>query len=205
MRVYTLIGDIVGSRALPDRAAAQESIGAALARVNERLDPVQPLDATYADEFQGAFATLADAARAALEVRLEVLPEVDVRAGLGFGDVTVLDESRRPLLQDGSGWWTAREAIEALGERRRAAYRTWYVGPGADAANAYLTTRDALVARLNDRSRRMLLRAMRGHNQQQIAAAEGVTKSAVSQAFARGVGALVDAGRSFASYAPRED
>ncbi|NHC24256.1 hypothetical protein G6553_13880 [Nocardioides sp. IC4_145] len=191
--VYTLIGDLVGSRRLTDRADAQRKVGAALARVERDIDTVQPLEPTVGDEFQGAFATVADAVLASLLVRLELRAVVDVRCGLGAGDVVVHDGSRRPLLQDGPGWWSAREALEVLGRPRRAASRTWYAGPEPGPVNAFLTTRDALVDRLNERACRMLLRSLRGAAQQQIAAEEGISKSAVSQAFARGVGALRDA------------
>ena len=147
-RVYTLIGDIVGSRRLNDRAGAQERIGTVLREVSPAVRPVQDLEATVGDEFQGAFRTVGDAALAALLVRLALLPDVDVRCGLGYGEVTVHDGDRRPLLQDGPGWWSARDALDALSRPRRAAERTWYVGPDAGRVNAFLLTRDALVDRL---------------------------------------------------------
>ena len=195
--MYTLIGDVVGSRRLSDRAEAQTRIGEALDRVAGWLPLAQRLEATVGDEFQGGFEALADATLAALAVRLELLPDIDVRCGLGTGEVTVHDPDRRPLLQDGPGWWAAREALDELGRARRAALRTWYVGPAAGSANAFLTVRDALVDRLNDRSRRMLLHALQGRTQAEIADAEGISRSAVSQAFARGVGAVRDAQASF--------
>jgi DNA-directed RNA polymerase specialized sigma24 family protein len=109
--------------------------------------------------------------------------------------VFVHDADRRPLLQDGPGWWSAREALEALAGRS-AASRTWYTGPDAPWVNAFLTTRDALVDRLSERGRSMLGRCLLGASQQQIAAAEGISKSAVSQQFARGIGAIRDAHRN---------
>lgn len=199
--LYTLIGDVVGSRRLDDRAAAQERIGVALREVAPLVSPAQDLEATVGDEFQGAFTTVADAALAALLVRLALLPTVDVRCGLGHGEVTVHDEARRPLLQDGPGWWSAREALDVLSRPRRATERTWYVGPGAGRVNAFLLTRDALVDRLPDRGHRLLAAALRGDSQADIATVEGISRSAVSQQFARGVGAVRDAHRSFADTA----
>jgi hypothetical protein len=197
--LHTLIGDIVGSRRLADRAAAQASVEAALEDVSRRLLPVQRLESTVGDEFQGAFASVADAALAALLVRLELLPQVDVRCGLGHGDVAVHDAERRPLLQDGPGWWAAREALEVLGRPRRAGARTWYVGPDAAAVNAFLLARDGLVDRLGARGHRLLAAALSGRSQSEMAAAEGITKSAVSQQFGRGVGAVRDAHDNFAA------
>ena len=191
--MYTLIGDLVASRRLEDRAAAQERVGRVLAEVDGWSAGRQPLQPTVGDEFQGAFGTLGEATLAALLVRLGLLPEVDVRCGIGFGEAAVFDESCRPLLQDGPGWWAARDALEWMAAPRRSGLRTWFVGPDAALANAHLLCRDALVDRLGERGWRMLRLSLRGESQQRIAAAEGVTKSAVSQQFARGIAAIRDA------------
>lgn len=197
---YTLIGDLVGSRRVPDRTAAQAALGRALDDVNEVLSPAQFLEPTFGDEFQGGFATVEEAARAALLVRLTLLPVVDSRCGLGYGEVTVHDDSRRPVLQDGPGWWAARAAIDALGTGRPQRRTCFAVpssaealAPAPDAVNAFLTCRDQLVERLNDRGLRILRLALLGHSQKEIAEVEGVWPSAVSQQFSRGVAAIVDA------------
>ncbi len=191
--MIALIGDIVASRALPDRAGAQRRLAAVLAETAALVAGVQPLEATVGDEFQGAYSSFADASRAALLVRLALLPALDVRFGLGVGGTTILDAHRSPLLQDGPAWWAAREAIEGLGEPRRSAGRTAYVGPEEGLVNAFLLCRDALVDRLNERGWRMLRLSLCGETQQRIAEIEGVSKSAVSQAFARGISAVRNA------------
>lgn len=203
--MFTLIGDIVGSRKIPDRAVAQRAIGDALSRANEAIDAVQLLEPTVGDEVQGGFSTIGDATLATLLIRLELAPAIDLRFGLGYGDVTVHDKDRRPLLQDGPGWWTAREAINRLKGRRG----TWYVGPSpghthtdhlpANTAqvNAFLLARDGLVTTLNDRQRRMLLSSLKGRSQREIAESERISESAVSQAFARGVRAAHEAQVTF--------
>jgi hypothetical protein len=212
--MFTLIGDVVGSRRIPDRSTAQQAIGEALSRVNETIDTTQPLEPTVGDEVQGGFATIVDATLATLLIRLELAPAIDLRFGLGYGDVTVHDRNRRPLLQDGPGWWTAREAINRLKSKRG----TWYVGPSPDHAradrahmdhapfhapfhaaqvNAFLLARDGLVATFNNRQRRMLLLSLKGWSQREIAEAEQISESAVSQAFARGVRAAHEAQVTF--------
>ena len=190
--LYTVIGDLVGSRTAPDRSALQDALGAALEAVNRGIHPAQPFEPTVGDEYQGACLSLADAARASLLVRLALLPGGDTRCGLGHGEVTVHDPSRRPLLQDGPGWWTARSAIESL-EGGRGHRRTAFLGPGSGSVNAFLLCRDQLVERLNDRGLRILRLALLGHPQKDIARIEQITRSAVSQQFSRGVGAIVDA------------
>ena len=179
--MYAVIGDVIGSRALTDRRDAQRRIQEVLADVDDAVPGVQPLEATVGDEFQGAYATLGDATRAALLVRLALLPGIDVRCGIGLGEATVFDERRSPRLQDGPAWWAAREAIEHMAGARRERLRTWLVAPDAAVVNAHLLCRDALVDRLNERGWRMLRAALLGRSQQQIAEDEGITKSAVSQ------------------------
>ena len=191
--MYAVIGDLVGSRRVPDRAATQTRVLSVLAEVDGWTSGVQRLEPTVGDEFQGAFETLGAATRAALLVRLGLLPEIDVRCGIGFGETTVFEGGRRPLLQDGPAWWAARDALESMAPRRRSAVRTWYVGPDAALANAHLLCRDALVDRLGERGWRMLRLSLRGETQQRIAEREGITKSAVSQQFARGISAVRDA------------
>ncbi|HEV6955435.1 MAG TPA: hypothetical protein VKY86_19505 [Promicromonospora sp.] len=210
--MYTVIGDIVGSRKLADRAAAQRAIIAALAHVSRALPPAQRLEPTFGDEVQGGFETIADATLATLLIRLELNrlahpspaadpgdtppPELVVmRFGIGQGDVRVFDPDSQPIRQDGPGWHTARDAIDSLSKRAG----TRYVGPERavwpvpDAVNAFLVARDGLVDTLNHRQRRMLLRALHGDSQKSIAELEGISESAVSQAFARGVSAVRDA------------
>lgn len=193
--MYALLGDIVGSRRLHERAAAQARLVEVLELVDGLVPGVQPLEATIGDEFQGAFEELGTAVRAQLLVRVLLHPDIDVRAGVGHGAAQVYDADRRPLLQDGPAWWAARAAIEELGAPRRSAARTWYVGPRHDLVNAHLLCRDALLDRLNDRGWRMLGWTLRGETQQRIAEREGISKSAVSQQFARGVSAIREAQR----------
>ncbi|MHA3702715.1 SatD family protein [Jatrophihabitans sp. YIM 134969] len=201
-RVYTLIGDLVGSRRSTSRSATQRALAAALTTIAATVPLVDRLEPTVGDEFQGTFATLADATLAAVLGRLLLGHDGDVRCGIGTGEREVFDAERVPLLQDGPAWWSARAALDLLGTPAHRLHRTWYDrgadGPPAGPVNAFLLTRDALVDRLNARSRSMLIRALGGATQREIAAAEGVSESAVSQAFARGVGAVREAQAVFA-------
>ena len=198
--VFSLIGDLIGSRRVAERTNVQQAVNAALAAASRLVPPVDRLEATVGDEFQGVYASFGAASLAALLVRLSLTATVDVRSGIGAGTREVLSAERTPMLQDGPAWWSARAAVEALGAPANRLRRTWYdgrhavgVGPPAELANAYLSTRDALVDRLNPRAREMLLLALEGHSQREIARRQAVSESAVSQAFARGVGAVRDA------------
>lgn len=197
--VYALIGDLVGSRRASPRAAVQTALQQALEATSAVVRPADRLEPTVGDEFQGVYATVGDATLAALLVRLHLAGAGDARCGIGVGEREVYGADRTPMLQDGPAWWSARAAIEALDQPGARGRRTWFDG-GVDVAatevaivNAFLLTRDALVDRLNDRSRRMLRMTLAGASQREIAQAEEISESAVSQAFAKGVSAIRDA------------
>ncbi|MDT9592287.1 SatD family protein [Nocardioides zeae] len=200
MVVHAVIADLVGSRRVASRTAVQRALAPAFARVEALVPSVDGLAATVGDEFQGLYSSLADALAATQLLRLVLLPVVDTRYGIGAGERTVVDDTVTPPIQDGTAWWSARAAVDALGSGAGRRRRTWYDGrhaaPGApDAAlvNALLLTRDALTDRLGDRGPAVLLRLLEGATQQEIALAEGVSPSAVSQQVRRGVGAARDA------------
>jgi SatD family (SatD) len=193
--LWTLIGDVIASKRHADRPRLQRRLGVALEGANASLAPVQPLETTAGDEFQGAFAAFAAAARASVLLRLHLLAEdaaADTRYGLGYGEVTVFDSSRSPISQDGPGWWAAREAVERAGtlagSTRTSLAPTCYSSGKAvedtnrDAAiEAFLLARDAAIDQMSSRGRRLLLGLLRGQPQSLLAADEGISQSAVSQ------------------------
>lgn len=196
--VATLIGDVVASKLQPNRAEAQQLLVAALRRVDHLVPSAQRLEPTIGDEFQGAYATVADATLAALLVRLELLPAIDTRYGLGWGPTTVFDAERHPMSQDGPAWWAARSAIAEVKHRsaqpRSRSLRTWFADgdPAAASAtasaafvNAFLVCRDATVARMSVRGVRLLRGLLAGRSQAHIAESEGISQSAVSQQLTR--------------------
>lgn len=182
----TLIGDVVGSRTVADRSGAHRVVNEALRDIAGHA--VDPPAFTVGDEFQGAFASVGLAIDAALSLRLAVAPEIDVRFGLGWGAVTILDEATG--IQDGPGWWAARAAIEwTAGAQRQpglALVRTAFRVSGeqradVDAVNAALMCRDHLLGSLDDRSTRIVKALLNNRSKKDIAAEEGISPSAVSQ------------------------
>lgn len=187
--VATLIGDVVGSREQRDRDELHAQLAKVVGTANEALSPVTPLRITVGDEFQGAFASVGEAIHASLWLRLELLPHADLRHGLGWGRVGVLDDS--PRVEDGPGWWAARAAIDEVKASSRRpgmrSLRTGYVraegqrGPDPAAVNAALITRDQLLGDQDDRALRLLRGLLAGRSQSVLADEEGISASAVSQ------------------------
>ena len=200
--VATLIGDVIGSRLHADRAFLQHRLDDALAAASQRVAALQPVEVSVGDEFQGAYARLADAMLAALLIRLDLLPEIDTRYGLGWGAIEVFDPARRPAAQDGPGWWAARDALTEV--ERRAEHtqsrhlRTWFVDRSTTAsagsaprsapagfAVAFLSVRDEIIAGMDERKHRLLRGVLTGATQAELASAEGITQPAVSQLLTR--------------------
>ncbi len=199
-----VIADIVGSRQLDDRSSSQRRIEHAI----ETVDEVGPqsrsrMVATVSDEFQAVFDEL-DAALAWVMLLRLALPEgIDLRFGLGLGEISSVDSDSEHIY-DGPGWWAAREAIETvhrLEDRTVPHARTFVVGGGVQdedmsdrlrVVNAFALARDEVIGRMSDRERRLTYGRCTGQTQRALANAEGVTQSAVSQALhASGAAGLV--------------
>ena len=197
--VAAVIGDVVGSRDHADRPDLHVRLVGRLAELEELLRAeeraggetlvVSPPRVTVGDEYQGIFTTLGVALRATRWLRFSLLPDVDVRHGVGWGPVQVLEDE--PRVEDGPGWWAAREAVESVeeaalrsGHRRR---RTAYVrvdgcpGPDPAAVNAALLLRDEMLGGLSERSLGVLRGLLSGRTQREIAEKLDVSASAVSQ------------------------
>ena len=81
-----VIGDLVGSRAAPDRRAVHDALAGALEDTERAVPSLRGLAVSVGDEFQGVYATLGAALEVALRVRLLLLPAADVRVGVGRGE-----------------------------------------------------------------------------------------------------------------------
>ncbi|GAA4489810.1 SatD family protein [Microbacterium panaciterrae] len=206
--MIAVILDIVGSRALDDRSGAQLALDDAIARVEADTPlAVQPLRPTVGDEQQGVYPTLDAALASLLLLRLAQPEGVDCRFGVGIGPVEEID-SAAGALPEGPGWWAAREAIDrvhALQRRTVPGARTWVVAHDAQPEAAHLLARqadiallarDQLITDMSARTRRLTYGRCLGVFQRDLAAAEGITQPAVSQALATsGAGAVIEAFR----------
>lgn len=195
--------DIVGSRRLADRAIAQIVLDEAIARVQRELPLAErTLRPTVGDEQQGVYRTL-DAAMASLLLLQLALPDgIECRFGIGIGATSLVPSSSGDI-PEGPAWWAARDAIEkvhAMQQRTVPSARTWVVAApdeGEDAAdlarraNAYLLARDQIVGAMSERTRRLVYSRCHGVTQTELASAEGITQSAVSQALTKSGAAAV--------------
>lgn len=200
-----VIADIVGSRALLDRTAAQLVLDQTIAQVEHTLArPLQPLRPTVGDEQQAVFTALDEALAFILLLQLSLPDGIECRFGLGIGEVRAVASTTGDL-SDGPGWWAARAAIDAVHAKQQRSIphaRTWIVAAGeedggmhtlADISNAYLLARDELLGNMNERARRLTAGRCLGRTQRELAVAEGISQPAVSQLLAvAGAAAIVE-------------
>lgn len=188
-RFVAVIGDVAGSRDVPDRPALQKALERALAQTNRTTAPIQPLRMTLGDQFQGLFGRLSDALDVTLRIRLELFDTVEVRFGVGIGGIVVAAKGRSPYGQDGPVWWAARDRLDrlrSLEDRREwpPGWRTAFSSgdSGADASvNAFLVCRDQILQGFDGRDARILLGLLKGKNQKAIGKQVGISQGAVSQ------------------------
>ncbi|WP_298040332.1 SatD family protein [uncultured Microbacterium sp.] len=200
--------DIIGSREIADRSAAQKVFDASIARVEQALPVVvRGLRPTVGDEQQGVYPTLEAALATILLLRLALPDGLEFRYGIGLGEIgRVASVGIEQGIADGPGWWAARTAVEHVEKlQRRDApnARSWVVADEKTAktdaaavnwANAYLLARDEIVSTMTARSRRLTYGRCLGEPQRELARAEGITQSAVSQALASSGASAIVAG-----------
>lgn len=190
--VAALLGDVIASRRHPDRSALQATLADVFERIDRVIPSLQELDFTIGDEFQALYSHAGQAMLAALQLRLELLqcePSIDVRFGIGQGDVPVLDLDKAPFGQDGSAWWRAREALERVkkSETKRRWPKGWRTAFSDESAsltptvNAFLICRDALLERMDEKDIVLVLGLLRDEDQESLASRLSISQSAVSQ------------------------
>lgn len=192
-----LIGDMIASRQVADRARLQGEMEEVFQRVAALLGGSPAF--TIGDEFQARYPTLAEAIEASLHFHLRATGLIRLRIGIGWGELIAEDPERSPFGQDGPCWWRARDAIQAVdrssrgrGAQLRTAIRTetaldWLL-------NDYLLLRDTVIDGFDQVDARIAIGLMAGKSQTDLADELGLNKSSVSRrATSHGVLAVVAA------------
>jgi hypothetical protein len=186
-----VIGDVVGSRLVPDQRRLLDGVGEAVTG----LDAARSAAPTTGDEFQAVFDRLPTAIRSLAALRLRLLDEppadepIEVRIGVGVGEVIGPEpyDAGAPG-QSGSGWWHARAALEWVRMSRRAwpAVR-WWLEADADAgvdlasARASLVALDTIAARFDHLDVSLARGLLDGRTASDLARQHGITRQSVAE------------------------
>jgi hypothetical protein len=180
---FALIGDIVSSRDLPDRAGVQRRLQVELRRLNDELGPAltAPLKLTAGDEVQG----LLGRPERLVDILLAVadgLRPARLVWGLGRGTLDT-DPSDDVSVLDGPCLHRARDAVEAAKSQGRWLVARGLPEPHSRVLEALLDLLDAVRSGWTE-TRARYVREARGRQQREVAARLGVSKQAVHQALA---------------------
>jgi DNA-binding CsgD family transcriptional regulator len=174
-----IIGDVIRSRQVADRASLQARLAHALSRLNADApaDLAARFVLTVGDEFQGLLASAERLVPILSALRTAAHPD-ELRFGLGIGELaTPLQPDA--IGMDGPCFHRARAAIERAVERGT----TVEVDAGAPVAafDTYAILYSALRTGWTERQRQVLDLALAGMSGKGIATALDISPSAVSQ------------------------
>lgn len=179
---FALIGDIVGSRALENRAAVQRRLRELLEEQNEALGPdvlPAPLKLTAGDEVQALLGDGAAAVRIVVGLADRLHP-VRITWGLGRGALTTDLEPDVSVL-DGPCFHRARAALEKAVRDDAWLRVEGIVQPHERVLNALFRLMGAIRSRWTE-VQAQYVRAVRGRLQKDVAREFGVSEPAVSKA-----------------------
>lgn len=110
-----IIGDIKKSKELDERKKVQLKLNDVLSTINEKYSTsiAAKFMITLGDEFQGLLFDGANALNIVEEIQMKMYP-VQLRVGIGVGDITTNIDPKMAIGADGPGYYKARNAIEIL-------------------------------------------------------------------------------------------
>lgn len=115
MHVIAVIGDIVASKDIKPREAFQRKMAKVLAAHSKPQGSSQasPYTLTLGDEFQAVYRTAGTLWTDLIGILAEVYP-VQIRFGIGIGELTTRLNAKQALGMDGPAFHRARAAMTAL-------------------------------------------------------------------------------------------
>lgn len=116
---YAIIGDIINSKKIEDRYTAQVQLNSALKNINHlfKEDIASDFIITLGDEFQGVLHNAMHVMEIIDRIKFQMDP-IQLRFGIGIGDISTPINRRASLGSDGPAYWYAREAINLINGRK---------------------------------------------------------------------------------------
>lgn len=192
MNYIAIIGDMIDSKSMADRAKFQEVLKSCLEKINDkhRESIASKFSITLGDEFQGLLLPNAPVFQILDEIKQE-MSGINLRFGVGLGQIVTDINPEISLGADGPAYWKAREAIQYIHQRNdygntQVALRMPDKGK-EEVINSLLAASEAIRANWRD-SQKELLQTLLKLNiydeqfEQQVLAKElGINPSALSK------------------------
>ena len=183
MKKIAMIGDIVQSRNINDRAGAQAALKKVLMELNETpSNLLSPYTITLGDEFQCLKEKADGAFHDILQILVAMHPQ-KIRFSLGIGELVTDVNPEMAIGMDGPVFHNARDGMEALKNSQSLITIRGITNVSAQLANHALALVSRNFQKWNKRQLE-IMRAMLGTDATMSEVAEnlGITKQAVSQA-----------------------
>lgn len=118
MTYLALIGDIINSKGLKDRARVQEELLNLMQVINKDYASVivSPFTVTTGDEFQALLRPNDNIFQIIDSIQMELFP-TQIRFGLGLGEMLTPINEKQSIGSDGPAFWRAREAINHVHDK----------------------------------------------------------------------------------------
>lgn len=116
MNYIAIIGDIVNSKQTSNRSSIQERLKQQLNRINHSFtqDFASPFTITKGDEFQALCKPNPYIFLMIDQIQLAFRDEVEIRFGIGLGEILTAIDPKLSIGADGPAYWEARKAIDFI-------------------------------------------------------------------------------------------
>lgn len=180
---FVIIGDIVQSRQIKNRAETQKTFSQAIADIDRHFKGtfLSPPTLTIGDEFQAVLQTTQDLFLMIHQFEIAMAP-VQVRFGLGLGNIDTPINRQAAIGMDGSAFHHAREAIEQARRQNRKYLLITSVEEAQSKALALLLSWiDLNIQSWSLDKLKILYLHRQGKRQKEIAQSLNLTQPAISQ------------------------
>ena len=118
MMYIALIGDIIESKKIQDRAQVQQHLLQLMKELNQQYQNylVSPFTVTTGDEFQALFSPNSYIFQIIDQISVAFTP-YEIRFGIGVGDMITEINKEQSIGSDGPAYWLAREAINHIHDK----------------------------------------------------------------------------------------
>jgi len=187
-----IIGDIYDSRLLEDREEVQKKLLNLLDTMNKKYEKnwVSKSSISMGDSFQGLLKTSSPFLQIIFDIELALFP-VELRFGIGLGEITTAIDPSNSQLNDGPAYHHARQAIEII-EQSEQQYATRKTNiflsdqkerKEVELINAIFALNTAIKSKWSNRQRDIIKSYLNNNeNQYETAHALGIGQSSVSKA-----------------------
>lgn len=181
LQYVAIIGDIVGSRQLPDRKPIQQKFLQVTQSANQLFekDIESPLTVTIGDECQVLLNNPAMTLELIHYVQREMKP-IQFVFGVGIGAITTDINKQLAIGMDGPAFYFARKALEKAKKKKPSLIFNADVA-AIEMVNALLYFIESCSKRRTNRQKQVIQLFLQGLTQEQIAVQLGVTQETISE------------------------